>query len=85
MAGHKAFSAATDMAVYFCDPASPWQRGTNENTNGLLRQYLPKSSSLSVHDAKDLNQLASELNDRPRKSLDWDTPAERFAQLLKSA
>ena len=85
MAGHKAFSAATDMAVYFCDPASPWQRGTNENTNGLLRQYLPKSSNLSVHDAKDLNQLASELNERPRKSLDWDTPAERFAQLLKSA
>ena len=85
MAGHKAFSAATDMAVYFCDPASPWQRGTNENTNGLLRQYLPKSSNLTVHDAKDLNQLASELNDRPRKSLDWDTPAERFAQLLKSA
>lgn len=82
MSEHRTFTMATDMAVYFCEPASPWQRGTNENTNGLLRQYLPKGSDLSAHDLDALTAITDELNDRPRKSLDWDTPAERMAALL---
>jgi len=82
MSEHKAFAIATDMAVYFCDPASPWQRGTNENTNGLLRQYLPKRSDLNLHGIDSLSTIANELNGRPRKTLDWDTPAERMAALL---
>jgi IS30 family transposase len=73
---------ATNMKVYFCDPASPWQRGTNENTNGLLRQYLPRRSDLRARSLKELTEIAEELNGRPRKSLDWDTPAERMAALL---
>ena len=82
MAEHRAFTLATDMQVYFCDPASPWQRGSNENTNGLLRQYFPKGSDLAQENAQRLREVAAELNDRPRKSLDWDTPAERMAALL---
>ncbi|MEV6432971.1 IS30 family transposase [Nocardia sp. NPDC051463] len=84
MARHKQFSMATDMAVYFCDPGSPWQRGSNENTNGLLRQYFPKGTDLSVFGPEDLEHVAQELNDRPRKTLGWDTPAERLRDLLTS-
>jgi len=82
MAAHGAFSIATDIPVYFCDPASPWQRGSNENTNGLLRQYFPKGTDLSAHSAQHLHAVAAELNARPRKTLGWQTPAERLATLL---
>jgi IS30 family transposase len=82
MSEHQAFTMATDMAVYFADPGSPWQRGTNENTNGLLRQYLPRAQDLSNKSPGDLQQIADELNSRPRKVLDWDTPSERLNALM---
>ncbi|MDI3409523.1 IS30 family transposase [Streptomyces cavernicola] len=82
MAAHLAFTADTDIPVYFCNPASPWQRGSNENTNGLLRQYFPKGTDLSSRTAEDLEAVAAELNSRPRKTLGWETPAERLHKLL---
>ncbi len=78
MADHKRFSLATDVKVYFCDPQSPWQRGSNENTNRLLRQYFPRGTDLSVHSQATLNRIARELNERPRKTLGYHSPAERF-------
>jgi IS30 family transposase len=82
MAQHQAFSVQTGVPVYFCDPHSPWQRGSNENTNGLLRQYFPKGTSLRGHSQEDLDGAAISLNTRPRETLGWDTPAERLNALL---
>jgi transposase, IS30 family len=84
MANHRQITLAANLPIYFCDPASPWQRGTNENTNGLLRQYFPKGTDLSRHDADELARVAVELNGRPRMTLGWRTPAEELNALLSS-
>jgi IS30 family transposase len=82
MAEHARFSIDSGVQIYFCDPSSPWQRGTNENTNGLLRQYLPKGSDLTHYDQRALDAIADELNGRPRQTLEWMKPSEAFDQLV---
>ena len=82
MCAHKAFTMATDMAVYLCDPSSPWQRGSNENTNGLLRQYFPKGKGMAIYTQNQLDEVATKLNTRPRKTLGFRTPAQVFEEAL---
>jgi IS30 family transposase len=82
MGRHVDFTVDTGIPIYFCDPHSPWQRGSNENTNGLLRQYMPKGTDLSVHSAQDLDAIAKSLNNRPRKTLGFMKPSEKLAELL---
>jgi IS30 family transposase len=83
MAGQARFSVATGVPVYFCDPHSPWQRGSNENTNGLLRQYLPRSTDFRALTQSDLDAVAAELNDRPRQTLGWKSPCQALDQALR--
>ena len=84
LADHKTFTLATDTQVYFCDPRSPWQRGTNENTNKLLRQYFPRGTDLSLHSQPELNRVAHRLNQRPRTILGYETPADRLLASVAS-
>jgi len=84
MSNHKRFTLATDIDVYFCDPQSPWQRGSNENTNGLLRQYFPKGTDLSLHSQAKLSAVARQLNELPRKTLGYETPADRLNAYVAS-
>jgi len=84
LSDNRRFSLESDIDVYFCDPRSPWQRGSNENTNGLLRQYFPKRTDLSVYSQADLNRVARQLNERPRKTLGFETPAEKFNTCVAS-
>lgn len=85
LSAHALFTAQTGVAVYFADPKSPWQRGSNEHLNGLLRQYLPKGTDLSRWDAEEIAAVAHAINTRPRRILDWRTPAEAFEEQLRSA
>jgi len=85
MTNHAQVAAATDLEIYFCDPHSPWQRGSNENTSGLLRQYFPKGTALSGHSREHLETVAAELNARPRKTLGWKSPAEALDEVLAAA
>jgi IS30 family transposase len=82
MAQHRDLSLATDLELYFCDPNSPWQRGTNENTNGLLRQFFPKKTDLAVHSQEELDRVAQLLNQRPRKTLGFATPADKLQEII---
>ena len=82
MSDHKKFTVATEIQIYFCDPKSPWQRGSNENTNRLLRQYFPKGTDLSIHSQAQLNRVARQLNERPKKTLKYETPADKSGKCV---
>ena len=85
LAAHRKFTVATNVDVYFCDPSSPWQRGSNENTNRLLRQYFPKGTNIAVHSQAKLNQIARQMNERPRKTLGFETPAMKLQASTEAA